>query len=116
MASVTLRLWQQILTHIRNNNSDIVKPWFNTLQAAQLENGVLEIRTRSSSHARYLREHATGPFTQSAQEVTGHLVGVRFVSDPKQSGPEAPQDALPERDLYQSLKEDYTFDTFVVAF
>ena len=115
MASVTLRLWQQILTHIRNNNSDIVKPWFNTLQAAQLENGVLEIRARLPLHARYLRKHATGPFTQSAQAVTGHLVGVRFISDPKQSGPDAPDEVMPERDLHQSLKEDYTFDTFVVG-
>ena len=115
MASVTLRLWQQILTHLRQNESDIVKPWFNSLEAVQLENGVLEIRAHSASHARYLREHGTEPFTRSAQAVTGRLVGVRFVSSRNQSSQAAPSGTPLEGDLHQTLKEDYTFDTFVVG-
>ncbi|GAG40952.1 unnamed protein product, partial [marine sediment metagenome] len=49
MASVTLRLWQQILAHLREHNESIVQPWFNSLEAVQLDNGVLEIRADSAS-------------------------------------------------------------------
>ena len=81
MASVTLRLWQQILADVRRRDGDIVKPWFSSLEASQLENGVLEIRARSASHVRYLRQHATEPFTRSAQAVTGQqaLMGAELI-------------------------------------
>ena len=115
MASVTLRLWQQILAQVRQRDGDVVKPWFNSLEASQLENGVLEIRARSASHVRYLHQNATEVFTQSAQAVTGHLVGVHFVAAGSDSAEPAPNEFAPESSGHPSLKEDYVFDSFVVG-
>ena len=115
MASVTFRLWQQILTQVKQRDGDIVKPWFSSLEAAQLENGVLEIRARSTSHVRYLRQHTTETFTQAAQAVTGHLIGVRFVIAGSDSPEPAPNEFAPESSGHPSLKEDYVFDSFVVG-
>ena len=115
MASVTLRLWQQILADLRERDAGIMKPWFNSLEAAQLENGVLEIRTRSASHTRYLREHGAEPFTRSAQEITGRLIGVRFVTGRSRGAQRSSGEVLSEHVPQPSLKDDYTFDTFVVG-
>ena len=115
MASVTLRLWQQILAQVRKRDGDIVKPWFSSLNAVQLDNGVLEIRADSDAHVRYLDQNATEAFTRSAQAVTGHLVGVRFVTAGSDSAEPEPNEIAVENSGHPSLKEDYVFDSFVVG-
>jgi chromosomal replication initiator protein len=80
-----------------------------------LENGVLEIRASSASHVRYLRQNATEAFTQSAQAVTGHLVGVHFVAAGSNSADPAPNELTAESSGHPSFKEDYVFDSFVVG-
>ena len=115
MASVTLRLWQQILAHLREHNESIVQPWFNSLEAAQLDNGVLEIRADSASQQEYLEKRGRQAFAEAAQTVTGWLVGIRFVSS--EGGAVAPQPSgrPVESELYTVPKNNYTFDTFVVG-
>jgi len=115
VASVTLHLWQQILTHVREHNQDIVKPWFNSLEAVQLDNGVLEIRTDSPWRSRYLAKQAGGAFAQAAQAATGYLVGVRFTS--LANGIHGANETQPilVNEPYTAPKSDYTFDSFVVG-
>ena len=115
MASVTLRLWQQILAHIREHNESIVQPWFNSLEAVQLDNGVLEIRAASALKKGYLQKQAREAFVRAAQTVTGRLVGVRFVSSEGRAVEPRPGGRLAESELYTVPKNDYTFDTFVVG-
>ena len=127
MANVTLRLWQQILSGVKQHNDNsadnsttnlehnIFKPWFNSLQASQLDNGVLEIKAASDTQVRYLQQHAKDAFTRSAQAATGHLVGVRFVAAGSDSAEPAPNEVAFEASGHPSLKEDYVFDSFVVG-
>ncbi len=115
MASVTLRLWQQILAYIREHNDSIVQPWFNSLEAVQLDNGVLEIQADSPVHEEYLQKQAKEAFARAAQTLTGRLVGVRFVNGQGQNEAPRPGGRLAQSALYTAPKNDYTFDSFVVG-
>jgi chromosomal replication initiator protein len=106
-------MWQQILTHIREHDENIVQPWFNSLEAVQLDNGVLEIQAASQLHREYLQKQAREAFARAAQIITGRLVGVRFVNGQDEAA--EPSDRLTQSALYTVPKNDYTFDSFVVG-
>ena len=115
MASVTLRLWQQILAHVRQHDQSTVKPWFNSLEAVQLDNAVLEISANSTSQKDYLQNQATEAFAAAAQAITGRLVGVRFICTEDQPHQPQPSNRTTAPQLHTATKNDYSFDTFVVG-
>lgn len=108
-------MWQQILANIREHDESIAQPWFNSLEAVQLDNGVLEIRAASALQQEYLQKQAWEAFARAAQMVTRRLVGVRFVNGQSQTKTPQPSGRLAQSELYTVPKDDYTFDTFVVG-
>ncbi len=116
MASVTLRLWQQILAQVRDEHAEVVKPWFNSLEAADLDNAVLTIGVAKASQLAYLKKQAGQAFTAAAQSATGRLIAVRFVLDHQnKEGVGQSGESLLANETYGPAKNNYTFDNFVVG-
>lgn len=109
-------LWSDVLGQVRLNHPDLVRGWFEDLQPAGLEHGVLRVKARNSAQVRYLQQHCTPVFAEAAQAATGRLVAVIFETDAAEDetsslhgrpvpGLEEPLDLIPE----------FTFDNFVTG-
>lgn len=117
MEGITDIVWGDILSHLRMNQTEIVRGWFSQLTPIRLENGVLEIRAVNESQQRYLNDHCVRPFVDAAQAATGRLVTVAFTSGAT-SEAEAPPPkplAFEEEPDSISLSDQYTFNEFVTG-
>jgi len=99
----------RVLDRVRALDPAAGRKWFEDLALIGLDGGLLQIGCPDETTAQYLHDHCLSVFTQAAQNVTGHLVTVRFTV------------AGDRRLLVQPagpmlrLHPDYTFDNFVVG-
>ena len=119
MAAVDRALWELIVQKVVANGGNIVRPWFTQLEPIALEHGLLEIQVPGDHEQRYCRQQATRLFTDAAQQATGRLVGVCFLTRAQfgSAGTEAEYVSSPmiPEDSASALIKDYTFDSFVTG-
>ncbi len=123
MAIVDRTLWQNIIQKVIADGGNIIQPWFTKLEPISLDHGLLEIEVPGRAEQDYCRKHATRLFNDSAQQATGRLVGVCFMTAAElQEVPSAggnsgkePFAGSYESDAGQQVLDDYTFDTFVTG-
>ena len=90
MATVDRSLWQKIIHEVVANGGNIIRPWFTQLQPISLEHGLLEIETPGRKEQAYCRQHASRLFTEAAQNATGRLVGVCFLTGAQRTDTDKP--------------------------
>jgi len=86
------------------------RKWFDDLGIKSFSGGLLEITCPDAESAGFLQDNCSGSFTRAAQQITGHLVSIKFVTDGKgaKNKPSATE-------TEPRLHPDYTFDNFVVG-
>lgn len=106
--------WDRVLETVREDDPDVYRSWFTSLDAPQPQHGQLEIRARDLSQAHYLEEKCRDAFLQALMKVSGHMLTVRFVSA---HAPEPPtvMESHPRALTQLPLGPDYTFEQFVVG-
>jgi chromosomal replication initiator protein len=120
MAVVDRSLWQRIIQDVVAHGGNLIRPWFAKLEPISLEHGLLEIECPGSTEQQYCAKHAGELFTQAAQNATGRLVGVTFLTTAQRQSQDdqdlaaALTESLGEpADL--TLSDDYTFASFVAG-
>ena len=118
---------ESLVDYLRKNHADICRHWFDDIEPSEIRDGVLRLVVREPVQLRYLQRCCGAHFTEAAQNVTGRLLVVRFVSpddDAKfdaraQAQSPAVADDSGERpawlDEQMLLSPDYTFESFVVG-
>ncbi len=114
MASLSQRTWSDILTHVRNEQPELVRSWFHTMQPLDMQQGVIQVPTTTTEQYLYLSRHCQPAINQAAQAVTGRLITVHFLAPAAASATEQPLTFEAETD-HLVLNEDYTFDQFVTG-
>lgn len=87
------------------------RSWFDSLALKNFNGGMLEIVCPDSQSAAFLQDTCISSFTLAAQQITGHLVTIKFLSEGKISKGKAAKEGTAELKLHP----DYTFDNFVVG-
>ena len=109
----------QDITDIFNDILDCVKSldpvntrkWFDELTVLSFDGGILEIGCPDEASCGFLQDNCLATCMRAAQQVTGHLVDIKFmVSKPAQISPSAELSVFARK-----LHPDYTFDSFVVG-
>ncbi len=113
-------LWQKIIQRVVAEGGNIIRPWFTQLEPISLEHGLLEIQVPGGNERDYCRRHATRLFTEAAQQATGRLVGVCFLTQAEQSTEhDAPGEYRPSPPIQAGdairLNHDYAFEAFVTG-
>jgi chromosomal replication initiator protein len=106
--------WDRLLETVREEEPELYRSWFASLEASQPERGELEVGASDLSQVHYLEDHCREAFLHAAMKLTGCLVAVRFV----QMGPAATGRATgrqPPALTQLRLVADYTFEQFVVG-
>lgn len=106
----TTQLFENIVERAKTIDPVNVRKWFDDLVADEFDGGVLYIGCPDAATAQYLQDHCLVPFTQAAQNITGHLVNVQFRA--RNTGT-ALIPAMVQSGV--KLHPDYTFDSFVVG-
>lgn len=87
------------------------RKWFDQLLPLKLDHGLLEIGCPDKATMQFLEDNCRGNFTQVAQQITGHLVSIKFsVNHSVLSSVDTQQGVSSVK-----LHPDYTFDSFVVG-
>lgn len=117
MAVVDRSLWQSIIQNVVASGGHIIRPWFTELEPICLEHGLLEIEVPGRDEQKYCQDHAATLFTEAAQQATGRLVGVCFLTraqaDSAAEGVHYVPETVSDEELTTSLGGDYHFDSFV---
>ncbi len=106
-------LWQQMLAHLRLHYSELVRNWFDELQIMEFDRGHMVLSTPIASQHHYLQNHCANAFVQTAQTITGRLVGVDFVKAEGDASPQAVSTASYDEQLM--LNEEFVFESFVAG-
>ncbi len=118
MADVLMEVWDNILRHIQRYHSDCWRNWFEQIEPLNLERGVLRLAVPERSWRQYLQQVCNDRMVAAAQQVTGHLISVEYISDEQEPGldiPAAASKAVASEDDLMYFSPDYTFDNFVVG-
>lgn len=107
----TTEILDRILERVKSVDPVNTRKWFDELTPVSFDGGLLQVGCQEPSWAQYLQDCCLTTFTQAAQSITGHLVGVQFVVAGRQ---ETMPDASAARPTVR-LHPDYTFDSFVVG-
>ena len=114
MASISDRVWSDILNTLRSEHPGLARPWFTNLEPREMGNGVIHVPTESPRHFEYLSHHCRSAFTSAAQGVTGRLVTVEFHPPASPREEDRPLTFEAETDNIV-LADDNTFDHFVTG-
>lgn len=101
--------WEALIAAVRSEHPHLFRAWFEDLEAGTVDGGELRVVVADPAKAWYLQDECTDAFVQSAMQLTGRLLTVRFIcaadlrSQPRPRGPQMP------------LNADYTFEQFVVG-
>ncbi len=126
----TVPEWKKIVAFVRDRHPNILRTWFDELRAVGLDGGILNVQCANLPQQRYLQEHASRPFVEAAQSMTGMLLAVRFtignhtaIASPGDRFP-TPSESQPheKRSLRSDgwadqlpLNPDYTFESFITG-
>ncbi len=111
MAAVRPALWQKIIQRVISTGGYVIQPWFTQLEPISIDHGLLEILVPGPKEQNYCREHAGRLFTEAAQEATGRLVSVNFLTSQNIQ----PDESTPEGEESVPLNSDYLFENFVTG-
>ncbi len=114
MGTVSDRTWNDVLASLRQQNPDLLRPWFRNLDPKQFVHGVMKVATKDVIQYEYLIEYCQKAFSEAAQRVTGRLVTVQFEPPPYQKVTENPLTFEIETD-HPRLNPDATFDNYVTG-
>jgi len=119
MATVDRGVWQRIIEKVISSGGNLIRPWFTKLDPLSLEHGLLEILVPGEDEKTYCQRHVSRLFTEAAQEATGRLVGVCFLTSSDESGTYESSSTPtpfyePDHNDFQ-LSDEYSFDTFVTG-
>jgi chromosomal replication initiator protein len=106
-----LEIFAEILERSKALDPVNTRKWFDELGLIDFSGGLLEIGCPDEVTMQFLDDNCRGIFTQAAQQITGHLIGVKFSISDKSAqaqGPQSTGGAL-------KLHPDYTFDNFVIG-
>lgn len=117
---------EALVEYLRKNHADICRHWFDDIEPSEIRDGVLRLVVREPVQLRYLQRCCGTYFTEAAQNVTGRLLVVRFVSPSEDAKIEARgsaaagvEDESGERpswlDEQMLLSPDNNFESFVVG-
>jgi chromosomal replication initiator protein len=122
---------ESLVDYLRKNHPDICRHWFDDIEPSEIRDGVLRLVVREPVQLRYLQRCCGTHFTEAAQNVTGRLLVVRFVSPNDEVKIEAgvhrgstataatAEDESAERpawlDEQMLLSPDYNFESFIVG-
>ena len=117
-----------MLNYLRRNHADMCRQWFEELEPLWLDAGVLQIRVSNQVQQNYLRANCAEAFREAAQDATGALIGVTFVTgdgavqytstsgNGKSSGNgREPYDVFDDEADQIAISPDYSFDNFVIG-
>jgi chromosomal replication initiator protein len=114
-----------LLARIRMDHPTMCRRWFEDIKVAGIVNGSLLIHIQEPVQLKYLQRCCIQQFSEAAQSVTGHLLGVRFIGDEEDSGRSTivSGDAAGERTSDFSgvneedmlISPDYNFESFVIG-
>lgn len=111
MKQDTAKIFVDILERAKSLDPVNSRAWFEQLVPVSFNGGELVIGCPEESMASYLRETCGKTFTQSAQNITGHLVTVSFTVLDRTAPDRTGSESYPSINLHP----DYTFDSFVVG-
>jgi chromosomal replication initiator protein len=116
-------VWDGVLAYLRRVHPGMCRRWFDDIEPLDVAGGTLRLLVREPVQLRYLQERCRPEFTEAAQAVLKHLVGVRFVGDAEaatiETGANGPSTTTnggppgPPDDML--ISPDHTFETFVVG-
>lgn len=112
------QVWHGVLAHVRATYPTLARQWFDDLEPLGIHAGTFVVRAHSSLHRDYLARQCLGPFKESLQAVTGHLLALRFLGPEDEivaPAPPPPARERPRRDDSLVINPDYTFDHFVIG-
>lgn len=138
MAAPETTLWRDIMAYLRSKHAPICRQWFDDLEPRELHGGLLQVRTNNTIQRNYLQSRCLDQFNEAAQNATGALVAVRFVTEEETVTVESnsasattavadpprrraqPSQRLFEDDLGDTydqivLSPDYCFDNFITG-
>jgi len=104
-------LWQRMLAHLRLHYSDLVRNWFEDIRIQEFDRVHMIIQPALPSQYHYLTNECTTAFVQTAQTITGRLVGVDFARIEIPGTPTVNQAPPLEEQLM--LNDELTFENFV---
>ena len=71
-------LWRDMMAYLKRRHAPLCRQWFEELEVAEFDSGVLVIRTANRLQRNYLQSKCIDQFTEAVRNVTGALVVVRF--------------------------------------
>ncbi len=87
------------------------RKWFDDLNLMGIDGGTLEVGCPDADSCGFLQDNCLTSFTHAAQQITGHLVSIKFGVDGKPKTETDSENASEQLRLHP----DYTFDNFVVG-
>jgi len=108
LAKNSSEIFEAIIERVKVLDPVNSRSWFNTLKYKNFNGGQLEIACPDNQSASFLQDVCVSSFTLAAQQITGHLVSIKFESENKNE--QTGRSAIPLK-----LHPDYTFDNFVVG-
>ena len=106
----TANIFADILERVKNLDPVNTRKWFDELEILGFEGGILEVGCPDDNTAQYLDDNCRNCFTNASQDITGHLVSVKFTVTKDQS-----LQSGTTRQGAVRLHPDYTFENFVVG-
>ena len=107
----TTDIFADILERVKALDPVNTRKWFDDLTALNFDGGVLEIGCPDEASCGFLQERCLATCMQAAQQITGHLVDIKFSVSPANLAGKA----VKPSGFARSLHPDYTFDSFVVG-
>ncbi len=100
MSAPDRAIWDDILADVRRRHIGLCRRWFDEIESLGVEAGALWLRVPQNARRQYLERECADAFAEAAQNVTGHLLSVRFIGDeaerPSAQRPAARAVAAPE--------------------
>ncbi len=81
MAKLDASLWHDMLDYLRRRHAAICRHWFEQLEPLAFDAGRLVIQAQSNIQQNYLQKKCADQFNEAAQNLTGALVAVQFVTE-----------------------------------
>jgi chromosomal replication initiator protein len=110
LAQEAREIFEAVIERVKVLDPANSRKWFDDLAIRNFSGGLLEIICPNTEAAGFLQDNCTVSFTRAAQQITGHLVSVKFGTDSKAAKNKPSATAMDLR-----LHPDYTFDNFVVG-
>ncbi len=110
LAQDAKEIFEAIVERVKVLDPANSRRWFDDLAIKNFSGGLLEITCPDTESAGFLQDNCSSSFTRAAQQITGHLVSIKFSADGKLTKNKPSVSAAELR-----LHPDYTFDNFVVG-